>query len=187
VTTLRACSGLPVRLRLGGACVKPAPSRRVAARAVFAAVMAVLGVSCATLASSQGREPNPSEANVKSARMTGTIAGSAVTLDAHIWVNLMPSPESRATPVRIAAKLLIPGGTHKGEIAVSRIWLVPSNEEPVEASIVSSQVTQEGIRFTGTVALSQAQAASGWVVAEVGNSAGSLFIRSPETSIQRVH
>ena len=136
---------------------------------------------------SQGRgEPGLSKDSLKNAQMTGPISGGTATLDARIWVNLMPSLEARSSAVRIAARLLISGG-HRGGISVSRLWFVPSNGQPVEASIADSQVTPEGVRFTGGVALTRDLGARGWVVAEIKDSASSLFIRSTETNIQKVH
>ena len=160
---------------------------RVVTKAACAALMAALALGCATPARSQGRgEPDASGDKVKTALMTGRINGGTATLDARIWLNLMPSLESRPPAVRIAARLLVSGG-HQGGISVSRLWFVPSKGQPVEASIADAQVTPEGVRFAGGAAPRQDLGARGWVVAEIKDSASSLFIRSAETSIQRVH
>ncbi len=100
----------------------------------------------------------------------------------------MPGPESRSTALRIAARLIVPGGVRRGDISVTRLWFVSSSREPFEASIAALQVTQDGLRFTGTVQTPRDLAGkNGWVVAEIRDTAGSLFIRSPETGIQKIY
>jgi len=157
------------------------------AREVFFALVVMAGVGCATLALSQDQEPKASETLVKKARFAATLAGGTVTLQARIWIDLMPGPGSRPPPVRIAGKLLFLDQAHPGAVAVSRLWLVPSNEDPVEVPILSSQATQEGTRVTGAVRPSKDLPGRGWVVAEVKTPGGNLFIRSAETNIAKVH
>ncbi len=154
---------------------------------VLAALFAALTAGCATPARGQGMEAGPLVARVENAQMAGTIGRNTVSLDARIWINLMPSPESPSTPVRILAKLIFAGEARRGDITVSRLWFVSSNKKLFEASIAGSQVTQEGVRITGSVRIPRDLAGRGWVVAEIKDSAGSLFIRSPETGIQRVY
>jgi hypothetical protein len=125
--------------------------------------------------------------DLRNAPMTVTFAGSSVTLEAHVWSNRMPTPKPRSSAVRIGATLRFLGEGHPGDITVSRLWAVPSNGQPLEASIVSSQTTQDGVRVAATVPLSEDLAASVWVVAELKDSTGNrLLIRSTETRMQKV-
>jgi hypothetical protein len=125
--------------------------------------------------------------DLRNAPMTVTIAGSSVTLEAHVWSNRMPTPEAHTTAVRVGATLRFLGEANPGDITVSRLWAVPSNGEPLEASIVSSQTTRDGVRIAATVPLPEDLAANVWVVAELKDLAGHrLLIRSTETRIQKV-
>ncbi len=125
--------------------------------------------------------------DLSNALMTITVGGSSLTLEAHVWVNRMPTPEAHGTAARIGATLRVVGETHPGDIAVSRLWAVRSNGPRVEASIVSKQATGDGVRVSATIPLPEDLAAGVWIVAELKDSAGNyLLIRSPETTIQKV-
>jgi len=152
-------------------------------RAAAAVLAAVLAAGWGTSAWSEGQKQSEVPERVKNAPMTVTIAGSRVTLEAHVWVNLLPGPKVRSDVVRIAARLLVLG--QRADISVARLWLVSQTGEPVEASVLSSQLTQEGVRASATVASPRDLVAKTWVVAEIRYPAGTLLIRSPETAIQQ--
>ncbi len=154
---------------------------------VVVALVAAFAAGCAKPAHSPAVEASSSAARVQSAQMTATVGGSTVGLEARIWLNLMPRPGSRSTPVRIMARLVVPGAARPKDLTISRLWFVSSSRQPIEASIVSSLVTQEGLRLTGSVEIPRNLPERGWVVAEIRDPAGSLFLRSPETGIQKIY
>lgn len=152
-------------------------------------LLAIFAAGFATPSYSQGdtKAGDQLTEDLSNAPMTVTIAGSSLTLEAHVWSNRMPTPEAHSTAVRIGATLRFLGEANPGDITVSRLWAVPSNGEPLEASIVSTQTTKDGVRVAATVPLSEDLAASVWVVAELKDPAGRrLFIRSAKTRIQTV-
>jgi len=154
------------------------------------ALFALLAVGCAALSYGQGdtMAPDELERGVGNAKTTDTIDGSALTLDAHIWRNLMPTPDAHVAAVRIVATLNILGGAHQNDIVVPRLWAVSSSGKPVEASVVRRLMAQGGLRLVATAPLSPDIVVSAWVVAEVRDSTGGrLFIRSPETNIEKVY
>ena len=125
------------------------------------------------------------EKELGSARLTDTIAGSALALHARMWRNLMPGPEARSAEVRIAATVDILGGAHPGDIAVTRLWVLSSGGKPVEASIAWRLATHGGLRVVATASVPTGLVAGVWVVAEATDSAGGQrFIRSPGTNIE---
>jgi hypothetical protein len=126
--------------------------------------------------------------DLSKAPTTVCIAGSSLSLEAHVWSNRMPTPEAHATALRIGATIKVLGEANTSDITVSRVWAVPSNGKPLEASIVNSRTTQDSIRVAGTVPLPEDLTASVWIVAEIRDSTGRcLLIRSQETNIQKVH
>lgn len=154
------------------------------ARAGLAASMAALAVFCGTLGHGEGTEDR-TLAQVRNAPLTVAIEGRPATLEAHLWVNLLPGPQvrSNSSVARIAAKLRVPDGVFPVNIAIARLWLVFPTGEPVQATL-SPQPQSEGVRALATATLPQHPPAKVWVVAEIKSDAGGLFIRTTETTLQ---
>jgi hypothetical protein len=126
--------------------------------------------------------------DLENAPSTVSLGGTKLTMDAHGWVNLMPSPDIRPNVTHILSNLSIFGEKLPSNVFLSRLWVLSQNMQPREASTVRFWTTQDGLRVAATVSWPPGKAPpSLWLVAEIKDSGGNIILlRSTETVVQTV-